>query len=358
MSKRRSRARSGNPRPSIRPQERTSKATDEEERERRDEPDLHWEISKMADSHELNLTAECIADIAECLISIRDLSTSGRLVAPNFQRQIRFMSVPIRKLILSGYGPLLRRCFVPRFHPLKMPGDHEPDVLTEWIGEMAIFFTMGESPEERRASFPTEHTHETVVKPLYGLRRIGEKKYLFEDPFDWTATPVKYAQWLNSKVVQIDDTVLSAGELLRMMANREGAHSDRDELTHLGLSGPMNISLPDAGDEAYRKANAIKFSQLSYIQVFTYLVGIYLVNMMKASLRYIPAEIAKYGASRDTWHSIISAPSEPLRHPLDLEKDYGMGAVLQSTNDPDHPFELIGDYEANSTTTVQIPTRE
>ena len=358
MSKRRSRARSGNPRPSIRPQERTSKATDEEERERRDEPDLHWEISKVAGSHELNLTAECIADIAECLISIRDLSTSGRLVAPNFQRQIRFMSVPIRKLILSGYGPLLRRCFVPRFHPLKMPGDHEPDVLTEWIGEMAIFFTMGESPEERRASFPTEHTHETVVKPLYGLRRIGEKKYLFEDPFDWTATPVKDARWLNSKVMQIDDTVLSAEELLRMMANREGAHSDRDELTRFNLSGPVKVSLPDAGDEAYRRANTVKFSQLSYIQIFTYLVGIYLVNMMKASLRYIPAEIAKYGASRDTWHSIISAPSEPLRHPLDLEKDYGMGAVIQSTDDPDHPFELIGDYEATSTTTVQIPNRE
>ena len=358
MSKGRGRPRSGNPRPSIRPRERTSNSVAVDKEERRNELTPHWEFSRVAGSHELKLTAECISDIADPITRISELSTSRQLTSSNFQRQIRFMSVPIRKLILGSDELLLRRCFVPRLHPLKMPGDHEPDVLTEWIGEMAIFFTMGESPEERRASFPTEHTHETVVKPLYGLRRIGEKKYLFEDPFDWTATPVKYAQWLNSKVVQIDDTVLSAGELLRMMANREGAHSDRDELTHLGLSGPMNISLPDAGDDAYRKANAIKFSQLSYIQVFTYLVGIYLVNMMKASLRYIPAEIAKYGASRDTWHSIISAPSEPLRHPLDLEKDYGMGAVLQSTNDPDHPFELIGDYEANSTTTVQIPTRE
>ena len=58
------------------------------------------------------------------------------------------------------------------------------------------------------------------------------------------------ARWLKSKVVQIHDTVLSAEELLRMMANREGAHSDRHELTHLGLTSPVNISLPDAGDEA------------------------------------------------------------------------------------------------------------
>ena len=65
MSKGRGKPQRGNPAPPIRPRERTTKATDEEERERRDEPDLHWEISKMAGSHELNLTAECIADIAE-----------------------------------------------------------------------------------------------------------------------------------------------------------------------------------------------------------------------------------------------------------------------------------------------------
>ena len=355
MSKGRAKPRRGNPGPPIRPPERTPKATAGKEREPRDELDPHWEISKVAGSHELNLTAECIADIAECLISIRDLSTSGQLVAPSFQRQIRFMSVPIRKLILGSDELLLRRCFVPRLHPLKMPVGHESDVLTEWIGEMAIIFTIGESPEERRASFPTEHTHETVVKPLYGLRRIGEKKYLFEDPFDWTATPVKDARWLNSKVVQIHDTVLSAEDLLRMMANREGAHSDRNELTRLGLTSPVNISLPDAGDEAYRKANTIKLSRLSYVQIFTYLVGIYLVNMMKASLRHIPAEIARNGVSPATERSIISAPFEPLRHILDLEKDYGMGAIFDSTGDPDHPFELVGDYETATRTLIQIP---
>ena len=309
----------------------------------------------MAGSHELNLTADCISDIADPITRISELSTSRQLTSSNFQRQIRYLSVPIRKFLLGSDELLLRRCFVPRLHPLKMPGGHEPDVLTEWIGGMEIGFTAGDSPEARRASFPTEHTHETVVKPLYGLKRIGEKKYLFEDPFDWIATPMKDARWLNSKVMQVDNTVLSAEELLRMMANREGAHSDRDELTRFNLSGPVKVSLPDAGDEAYRRANTIKFSQLSYIQIFTYLVGIYLVNMMKASLRYIPAEIAKYGASPDTWHSIISAPSEPLRHQLDLENDYGMGAVFHITGDPDHPIELIGDYEATSTTTIQIP---
>ena len=87
-----------------------------------------------------------------------------------------------------------------------------------------------------------------------GLRRIGEKQYLLEDPFDWTASPVKDATWLNRKVLQIDDTILSAEQLLRMMVNREGAHSDRDDMTQLSISAPVKISLPDAGDEAYSRA--------------------------------------------------------------------------------------------------------
>ena len=101
-----------------------------------------------------------------------------------------------------------------------------------------------------------------------GLRRIGEKQYLLEDPFDWTASPVKDATWLNRKVLQIDDTVLSAEQLLRMMVNREGAHSDRDDMTQLSISAPVKISLPDAGDEAYGRANTLRFSRLSYIQIF------------------------------------------------------------------------------------------
>ena len=55
MSKRRSRARNGNPKPSIKPGERTPKATAGVERKPQDEPDPHWEISKVAGSHELKV---------------------------------------------------------------------------------------------------------------------------------------------------------------------------------------------------------------------------------------------------------------------------------------------------------------
>ena len=237
-----------------------------------------------------------------------------------------------------------------------MPSNHEGDALSEWIGGLEIDFTSGDSPEHERVSFPTEHTHETIVKPLYGLRRIGEKRYLLEDPFDRAASPVKDTTWLNCKLLQVDDTILSLEELLRMMVNREGGHSNRDELTQISISGPVKIPLPDAGDTAYSQANTIRFSGLSYIQIITYLVGIYLVNMMNASLRYISPEIARNSASTDIWRTITSAPSEPLNLSLELNKNYAMGTVLHSTGDADHPFEIVGDYGANSTTVIQIPS--
>ena len=57
MSKGRGRSRSGNPRPSIRPRERTSSSAAVDKEERRNEQIPHWEFSRMAGSHELNLTA-------------------------------------------------------------------------------------------------------------------------------------------------------------------------------------------------------------------------------------------------------------------------------------------------------------
>ena len=358
MSKRRSRSRRGNLRPASGPRERTPNATARSEKERRYEQTPHWELSSVAGNHELKLTAECIADIAECITRIGELSTSRRLTPSSFQRQIRQISVPVRKLILSSDELLLRRCFVPRMHPLRIPKNHEPNVISEWMGNIEIGFTVGSSAEERRISFPTEHSHETVVRPLHGLRRIGEKQFQLEDPFDWSAELVKDSLWLNSKVLQIDDLTLTTEQLLRMMVNREGAHSERNGMLGLQFSAPVRISLPDAGDEAYSRANTIKFSQLSYIQIFTYLVGIYLVNMMRASLKHIPPEVARYSASIDTWDTIIGAPAEPTRQSLHLEKDYMMGAVFHNTGGRDHPIELVGDYEATGTTMIQIPGRE
>ena len=76
MSKGRGGPRRRNLRPPIRPRERTSNSTALHQEERRGEHFPHWEFSRVAGSHELKLTAQCIADIADPITRIRELSTS------------------------------------------------------------------------------------------------------------------------------------------------------------------------------------------------------------------------------------------------------------------------------------------
>ena len=355
MSRKRSGTRRGIRKHSTSSRAFTSRRTPREDADGTGIVDPHWKVSSVADSHELGLTAECIADIADCITRVGELSTTGRLVPAAFQRESRRISVSIRKLILSSDELLLKRCFVPRLHPLKVPKHREADVLRDWMGDMSITFSYDGLPGEREVTLPTEHTHETVVKPLFGLKRIGDNQFQLEQLCDWSASPVKYSQWLNRRVLQIDDTNLSAEQLLRMMVTREGAHSERNEMLKSTMSGPVNVTAGDAADEAYRKANSIRFGQLTYLQVFTYLVGVYLVQMMKASLKHLPQDLAISSTSRDIWQMIIDAPWGPMKQPLHLDKPYTMGAVMRNIGRPGRPFELIGDYKRISTSVVKIP---
>ena len=354
------RRRSGPRRGAVSSADKTRSRTSDAANRKADELEVshpaHWSISPEASEHELKLTVQCISDIADPLTRVEELGTSARLTPSDFRRQIRNISVPVRKLILSGGERFVRRCFIPRMHSLKVPTDQEPVVLNEGIGDIRITYTVGNSTEEQETSYPTKYSHQTVVKPLYGLRRIGDKEFQLEDPFDWYSNPIRDATWLNSRVIQVDDTTLSIEQLLRIMVNREGAHTERNEMLELSFRAPMQLSLSKAEDETHRKANTIKFGGISYVQLFTYLVGIYLVNMLRASLKYIPNELLSNGTSRDTWETIFRAPTEPTNLPLLLDKNYAMGAVFHSTNDPENPFELVGDYETPSISVIQIPS--
>ena len=170
----------------------------------------------------MKLTAECIADIAECIARMGELSTSRQLTPSIFQRQIRQISVPIGKLILGSDELPLRRRLVQNMHPLGIPKDHEPDVLGEWMEDIELEFTLSDSPGERRIPFSTGHNHETIAKPLHGPGRTGEKPFQPENSFDRPAELIRGSRWLNCKVLQIDDLTLTTEQLLHMMVNREG----------------------------------------------------------------------------------------------------------------------------------------
>ena len=310
----------------------------------------------MADRHSLRLTAECMADVATSVTQTSELLRTDRLTSRVFQRECRDISTRLRKLLLPGGEELLKRCFATKMHPLTTAReDNNSETLIQRIGNTAVGYTVGYSPEHREETFQSEHEHETVIGPLYGLRRIADLTYQFHDPFDWSAPPLSLKKWLNLKVLRVDDVAINAETMLRMMANKEGAHSELDEMAISNPAMPVSITMGDPEDEPYRRANIVNFSGISYPQIFTFLVAFYLARMMRASLRHIPPDLTRFTYSEEIWRDILRTPTGVPQLRLVADRPYMMGVLLQNTPSADGEFTLIGDYRTPSRTMVRIP---
>ena len=297
-----------------------------------------------------------MADIAVSVTRANELLRTDRLTTRVFQRECRDISTRVRKLVLPNDEVLLKQCFVPTIHPLRMPELTEnPSILTQAIGNITIEYTEGEGTVPQKETIPSQHEHETLVGPLYGLRRSKELTYKFEELFDWSATPLPLRKWLNIKVLQIDDVTITAERMLRMMANKEGAHSQLDEMatSNPALPVPIHMGVPD--DESYRKANVINFSGISFVQIFTFLVGFYLAKRMRATLQHIPDGLTPLIYSRDAWDDILKTPPQLATPELKVDRPFNMGAIIENVGDAGQTFKMIGDYQTPSRTVVKIP---
>lgn len=316
----------------------------------------HWSLSILADDHAVRLTTDAIGDIVAAVRRAEELAKNGQLTTTKFQRGCRNISTPVRKLILPGGEQLLKRCFVPTMYPLttsEVGGN--PVTLTQWIGNTAIGYSEAGTSETRQTSFQSEHEHDTIIGTLYGLQHTADLTYQFEEPFDWTASPLRISQWLNLKVLQVDDLIINAETLLRVMANREGAHSELDYMATSNPASPVNLKMGSPEDEPYRRANIINFSGISYLQLFTFLVGFYLSKMMRATLIHIPGEFSRRGVSKEVCLEILQTPTQLPPLTLKVDRPYDMGVLLQNTGETEQPFKLIGDYQTPSRTVVRIP---
>ena len=316
----------------------------------------HWEIQSEVDSFTFERFAECMADIADSIKQINALCREGQLETHSLNRAARNVSVAVRKLMFDGNGYLFKECVEPRLHPLKDPKRRpkkglRADVLVERIEGMSIGYTLGESEDQRTFDVPA-YEHRTVVNPLYGLRRTGKEQYQLDDPFDLSRLPIKYGRWMNLQVLKVGDAVLSTERILQLLANYEGAHVESNQLTRSHASSPVDMKLPDPKDELYRRGTWITFGGVSYLHIFTLLVGIYLVNMMKETLKRLPDDTVKRLHISHLLDSILQSPSRIATPGLLLNKGFNLGTVIQSTSDS---FELVGDHDKPGITTIQIP---
>ena len=311
-----------------------------------------WVIQSDVSKFIFERFAECMADIGEHVRVINEMCVQGQLNAYSFNRGARDISVAIRKVMLDGNGYLFKECVEPLLHPLKDPKSRprkglRGDVLVERLGGMALHYTEGESQEQKAFRVPG-YEHRTVVNPLYGLRRTGKEQYQLEDPFDLSRQPMKYSHWMKTKVLQVGEDVLTSERILQLLANYEGAHAETNEMTRLNASLPVDVTLPKRPkreDELYRRGIWVTFGGVSYLHIFTLLVGVYLVNMTKETLKQIPEDTMKRFHITHLLNSILRSPLRIKSPTLRLEKAFNTGVVLQSNNDVDRPFELVGDYD-------------
>lgn len=157
---------------------------------------------------------------------------------------------------------------------------------------------------------------------------------------------MKFSRWMNMKVLQVDDAVLSAERVLRLLANYEGAHIELNEMTLDNSSTPVNARLADNNDELYRRGNWVTFGGVSYFQIFTLLVGVYLVNTTRETLR----RLSEDPAVRPLWLSVLRSPSRIASPTLLLHKNFSMGMVFQTIREG---FEIVGNPEKPGTTLIQ-----
>ena len=251
-----------------------------------------WAIQPEAPPFRVDYFVEYVerfAYIADEVSRLNQQCQQGNANLYSFVQTARNMSGYIRMVLLGdNNGNFFSKCIKdPRFHPFLTPrgASSPPDTIFHETPEMTLTFVVDGEDEERELTTPG-HLHATVVGPLYGLERLEANRYRLGKLLDLSGQPVKRSYWLNTKVLQVGKTVLTAEQVLREMVNREGGHIDEP----MGRVVAIADNAPTGKNKAglYLKGNLLLFGGLSYLHLFTLLVGMYLTNMMTATLRHLP----------------------------------------------------------------------
>ena len=171
---------------------------------------------------------------------------------------IRQMSVSIRKLCLDGQGASLRRAVGnPTMHPLGgAKGPYRKVTLTWKVppieGQLSF-----EDGRQEQLTIP-EREFQIQLGRLYGIVFLDDDACAIHSPFDYSAPSIALDAWLNLKALQVNSVAYTISDVLRLVANAEGAHSP-DFLPAL-IGGGFNPEQVGNGTEMkHRLANAVRF---------------------------------------------------------------------------------------------------
>ena len=226
----------------------------------------------------------CVVEIIDTLNDLKDATdTTGGLTALSSARRI---SISIRKLLLDGNGCLLKSCFSdPNLHPLKAPSPSDrPITFVQKFNRPTM--ELGFADGKKTIVEIPEYEQRTIIHPLYGLSHQSGQTFIFDMPFELQAPPLKFKSWMNTKVLQIDDLKFSAQDLLRAVANNEGAHLGENK--RLAMPDGSSLNFDNLKNTHYRAVNAVKFGGLSYAHNFVICTGLYIANRSRTVIDHLP----------------------------------------------------------------------
>ena len=227
-----------------------------------------WKTNEAANEAEIRAFGDTMYELNDAL-RITSSSTEHR----EFRARARRASVSIRKLLSDGL--INKVLYKPRFHKIKKPSDTDPFILG-WNGKVSYVTQRGEQP-----LWTMEIDSKIEIHSLPGW--IHQQVSLYEidsDIFNNEIEPeLPLNKWLKEPLLKVAtkkyERSFSLGEILKYVANTEGAHTDNYE--HRG----NKLSKAQAAQfmEAIGRADA--FTYPHWVVMF---VAIYLRNRQAQGL--------------------------------------------------------------------------
>lgn len=235
-----------------------------------------WNVRKEASAGRVFDFLSCIVDIMDAFDTIREPDPVDPMRLVFVARRV---SVPLRKLMLDGNGTLLKSCVAePRFHPLMRPAeDSQPVEVVQKLKPVTVTAVFEKEGKEATFVAP-EAEHRITLHPLFGIRYEADGIFAMGSPFNLTAEPIKFKAWINSELIQLDEIVLKTGDMIRLIANKEGAHI---EPGYKVMLPDANTAMMESKNFRYESVNAVKFGGLSYAQLFCMFTALYVVSRSK-----------------------------------------------------------------------------
>ena len=272
----------------------------------------HWSLDPRAHPLTVGPLLDCVAELgssAQGLVEKRPLfeSDGGWRILQSIVRQ---MSVPLRKLCLDDDGGLLSKVVAdPSFHPLGGKKSRYRRAAMSWRTERREW-VLGYENGKRETVVVPEAEHAIEVGRLYGIDFAEEGWCAVHSPFDSSVLRTTLAEWLSSKAVQVNSVGYSVRDVLRIVADYEGAHSN-DMVAWLAVG--VNPEEFDRGrNMKYRIINCVHFGCLSYAHILAMYSGLYIIREMQRLLR----KAAESGRLAEMHASAVAKTIESVRTDL------------------------------------------